>query len=161
MGAGRSSPSGPSPVPNAGRSSGLALPFDFGERGLGVAVGDLALKISHPLETIDAADPGRRFERIAALVAEWRPVLAVVGMPVTVEGSPHALAPRVRAFCRQLERRFGLPTASVDERFTSAEAGERLSAAGVRGRAQKAYLDQVAASAILDDYFARHDDTDA
>jgi putative Holliday junction resolvase len=32
------------------------LAFDFGEKRIGVAVGDLALRIAHPLQTIEAED---------------------------------------------------------------------------------------------------------
>jgi hypothetical protein len=76
-------------------------------------------------------------------------------------GGEHALAPAVRAFRAELERRFMIPTECVNERYTSANAEGMLRDAGVRGRAQKQYLDQVAATTILDDYFANHDDTDA
>lgn len=41
----------------------------------------------------------------------------------------------------------------VDERLSSAEASQSLREAGVRGRAQKALLDQVAAQTILQSYF--------
>ena len=73
-------PSGPNPRTQAPGNrqpptSGSVLAFDFGERRVGVAVGDLGLAIAHPLETIDAADNERRFERIAQLVVV--PVLQV------------------------------------------------------------------------------------
>lgn len=133
---------------------GTVLAFDFGERRLGVAVGDFSLKIAHPLETIDRVNPQRRFERIAALVAQWQPAMFVVGLPLNVDGLEHSLAPSVRAFVAELTRRFGIPTTLVDERFTSAQAANSLHEAGVRGRAQKRLLDQVAAKSILEDFFA-------
>lgn len=141
---------------------GAVLCFDYGKRRIGVAVGDLSLGIAHPLETIDAAESDVRFRRIAALVAEWRPVRVVVGLPTSGDGSEHALAPAVRAFCEALEVRFSIPTECVDERYTSAEAESILREVGVRGRAQKQYLDQVAATTILEDFFAHHhEDKDA
>lgn len=137
---------------------GAVLGLDFGLRRIGVAVGDLSLKIAHPLETIDSTEADVRFARISALVAEWRPVRLVVGMPTSGDGSEHDLAPAVHAFCGELESRFSIPAQCVDERYTSAEAQSRLRDIGVRGRAQKQYLDQVAATTILDDFFAHHDD---
>ena len=139
---------------------GTVLAFDFGERRMGVAIGDLALRIAHPLETIDCAMRDQRFERIAALVSQWNPVGFVVGLPLNVDGSEHSLAPAVRAFADELRRRFGIVATLVDERFTSAQAVDSLREAGVRGKAQKQYLDQVAASSILEDFFA-HDDSAA
>lgn len=139
---------------------GAVLAFDFGERRVGVAIGDLRLRIAHPLETIDGVMRDQRFERIAALVAQWNPALFVVGLPVNVDGSEHLLAPAVRAFAAELTRRFGIAARLVDERFTSAQAADSLREAGVYGRAQKQFLDQVAASSILEDFFA-HDDSGA
>jgi putative holliday junction resolvase len=135
-GAPRTSPqvSRPSQTP-----SGVAtvLAFDYGEKRLGVAVGDAGLGIAHPLESIAA--PGEaRFASIAKLVAEWRPARLVVGLPVAETGDPHPLAPRVRSFARQLEARFRLPVAWVDERYSSVEAEARrsLRPAGRAPRAQ-------------------------
>jgi putative holliday junction resolvase len=148
-------------APTAGPppAHGAVLAFDFGLRRIGVAVGDLSLRIAHPLETIDSREEAVRFSRISALVAEWRPVRVVVGLPETRDGSEHALAPAVKAFCAEIERRFKVSTECVDERYTSTNAEGMLRDAGVRGRAQKQMLDQVAATTILDDYFAHHDGT--
>ena len=41
------------------------LAFDFGERYLGVAVGDTEVGMAHPLLTIDARAAGDRFEAVA------------------------------------------------------------------------------------------------
>jgi putative Holliday junction resolvase len=136
---------------------GAVMAFDFGERRIGVAVGELELRIAHPLETIDCRNDGDRLSSIEVLVAEWHPVLFVVGLPVNTDGSEHALAPSVLRFCDKLKRRFGISSRLLDERYTSAEASSILREAGVRGRKQKAYLDQVAAQTILDDFFSLGD----
>ena len=54
---------------------------------------------------------------------------------------------RVQRFARQLEGRFHLPVAHVDERYTSVEAESLL-----RGTQRKA-VDSVAAQLILEQYF--------
>jgi pyruvate/2-oxoglutarate/acetoin dehydrogenase E1 component len=46
------------------------LAFDFGTRRIGVAVGDLATRLAHPLATIEREREADRFDEIAALVAE-------------------------------------------------------------------------------------------
>jgi putative Holliday junction resolvase len=130
------------------------MAFDFGERRIGVAVGDLELGIAHPLETIVIRQGGDRFASIEPLVAEWRPVLFIVGLPVNVDGSEHRLTEVVHRFCDTLTRRFEVASRLIDERYTSAEASSLLRDAGVRGRKQKAYLDQVAAQTILEDFFS-------
>jgi putative Holliday junction resolvase len=136
-------------------SAGTVLAFDFGTQRIGVAVGELG-GIAHPLATLtEPAGPGR-FASIEALIATWRPVRLVVGLPTHADGTAHAMTARARRFARQLEGRFGLPVACCDERFTTQAAGVALQAAGVRGRARKAVRDQVAAQLILQAYLDQH-----
>jgi len=145
-------------APNAVATSGTALAFDFGERRMGVAVGDLSLRISHPLLTVEADSDAGRLEAVAALIREWQPVILVVGLPAHLDGTEHALSARCRKFARRLTARFGLLTELVDERLTSYAAAEALAQAGVRGRRQKQMVDQVAAQQILDTFFQLHHD---
>jgi putative Holliday junction resolvase len=63
---------------------------------------------------------------------------------------------RAERFARQLEGRFGLEVARVDERYTTEEAETALAQAGVRAEERDAVRDQVAAQLILDAWF---DDT--
>ena len=119
---------------------GTVLAFDFGLKRIGVAVGEVEVGTVHPLPAVSA------FPQIEKLVAEWHPIGLVVGLPVR-EAGEHPLAKRVERFARQLEGRFHLPVARVDERFTSVEAESRL-----RGVKKKA-VDSVAAQLILEQYF--------
>jgi putative holliday junction resolvase len=124
------------------RASRTVLALDFGLKRIGVAVGEPELRTAHPLPAIAA--PG--FDRIEKLLAEWRPAQIVVGLPVAEQGE-HPLAKKVERFARQLEGRFRLPVARVDERFTSVEAESRL-----RGSKHNS-VDSVAAQLILEQYF--------
>jgi putative Holliday junction resolvase len=135
---------------------GSVLAFDFGERYVGVAVGDTATGIAHPLETIDAEASAPRFAAIARLVAEWQPVLLVVGLPLSLDGEEHELTRRARRFARQVEGRFALPVAFADERLSSADAAARLRDAGRGGRRNKDLVHPVAAQIILQAYFDDH-----
>jgi len=54
-------------------------------------------------------------------------------------------------FARRLEKRFKLPVARVDERYTSVEAESRLK--GTMKKATKNAVDSVAAQLILEQYF--------
>ena len=130
------------------RASRTILAFDFGLKRIGVAVGEPELGTAHPLPAIAA--PG--FDSISRLVTEWHPARLVVGLPVAERGE-HALAPRAERFARQLEGRFGLPVARVDERFTSVEAESKLKQGTVNSRIDKKSIDSVAAQLILEQYF--------
>ena len=129
------------------------LAFDFGEKRIGVAVGDTAVSIAHPLTTIAAADRQRRFAAIAVLVAEWQPAQLVVGLPAHHDGTEHEMSRRARKFAAQLSGRFGLPVKFSDERLTSVAAESSLAAAGIAPHKRRLHVDQVAAQEILQDYF--------
>jgi putative Holliday junction resolvase len=132
---------------------GTVLAFDFGERRIGVAVGELQLAIAHPLETIDAAANDARFARVAALLQEWRPVLLVVGLPLALDGSEHRLTGLARKFAQRLHGRFGIETRLVDERLTSVEAQREARASGLTARGSKRHVDPLAAKLILEAFF--------
>lgn len=117
------------------------LAFDYGTRRVGVASGNTVLGEARPLTTV-TAEGGARFERIAALVDEWRPDALVVGVPRHPDGAPHDNTRRAQRFARQLHGRFRLPVHEVDERYTTTEA-----------LAQRAAdVDAASAALILDQY---------
>jgi putative Holliday junction resolvase len=114
---------------------GTVLAFDFGLKRIGVAVGEPEIGTAHPLPAVQR------------LVEEWKPSNLVVGRPTSTQGEPHKMTRQAEDFARRLERRFKLPVARVDERYTSVEAEHRL-----RGVKRKA-IDSVAAQLILEQYF--------
>jgi putative Holliday junction resolvase len=118
------------------------LAFDFGLKRIGVAVGEPELGTAHPLPAVSS------FEKIQPLISEWQPAALVVGLPTSAQGLPHKMTRQAEDFARRLEKRFKLPVARVDERYTSVEAESRLK--GVKNKE----VDSVAAQLILEQYFA-------
>ena len=141
------------PRPNAAGHEATVLAFDFGTRRIGVAVGNTLLRVARPLTTIATEANAPRFAAVAALIETWRPEVLVVGRPVHADGTPHEMTSRAERFARQLEGRFGLEVARVDERYTTEEAEAALAQAGVRAEERKAVRDQVAAQLILQAWF--------
>jgi len=125
----------------AKRSARTVLAFDFGLKRIGVAVGEPELRTAHPLPAVF------RFDEIQPLIAQWQPAALVVGLPTSVQGEAHRMTRQAEDFARRLEKRFKLPVARVDERYTSVEAETRL-----RGFKKK-MIDSVAAQLILEQYF--------
>ncbi len=142
------------PEPGA-RRRGTVLAFDFGTKRIGVAVGELKLAQAHPLATIRDERYDRRFAEIAALIDEWQPVRLVVGLPVALDGTPHAMTARCTRFANQLRGRFRLDVDYAEERLSSAEAEERLRESGYNARGARDHLDTLAAQIILQSYFQR------
>ena len=133
--------------------AGTVMAFDFGEKRIGVATGETVLKVAHPLTTINTEENEVKFSQIEKLIQEWRPALLVVGLPMHMNGESHLLTQLSKKFSQRLEGRFNLAVVMVDERLSSVEAAQNLSAAGVKGTKQKAMLDAVAAQSILQSYF--------
>ena len=138
---------------NDGVTAGTVLAFDFGEKRIGVATGDLALGIAHPLTVIESDDNKKRFAVITVLIDEWKPVRLVVGVPRHADRRDHEIGRLAQRFARRLEGRFGIQVECVDETLTSAAAESRLRESGVRGSKAKAVLDAAAAGEILDSWF--------
>ena len=135
------------------KPAGAVLGFDFGSKRIGVAVGELTIGVAHPLLTIAAESNSTRFATIAALVAQWNPVLFVVGVASHEDGGEHETGRLARRFAQRLQGRFEVATVLVDERLSSFSAAASLREAGVRGRAGKQHLDSMAAREILQTYF--------
>lgn len=132
---------------------GTLLAFDFGTRRIGIAKGNTLLSHAEPLATIDAEKTEIRFVQLAELIKNWQPSGLIVGLPCNEDGTPHELTALCRRFANRLKGRFNLPVILVDERYTSAAASSALNELGIRGRQQKAVLDQYAAQQILQAYF--------
>lgn len=132
---------------------GTVLGFDFGLARIGVAVGELETRRASALTTISAESREQRFGAIGKLIAEWRPVAMVVGIPCHLDGSEHDMTSRCRRFANQLHGRFALPVLHIDERLSSVAADSALSEAGnTRWQARKTQVDAVAAQIILQDF---------
>ena len=138
------------------RRAGPFSPSISAPERIGVAVGETQLGVAHPLTTHRRRSRTSAFAAIEALIGEWRPALLVVGLPMHADGTPHAMTARARRFARQLEGRFALPVALVDERYTTQAASAALRDAGVRARTQRATR-PLAAQLILQAYLDQRD----
>jgi len=133
------------------------LGFDFGPRKIGVAVGQTVTRSATPLTTLRSRGERPDWPGIEALVREWQPSAAVVGLPFNMDDTEVDWSPRVHRFARQLEGRFGLPVHLIDERLTSIEARRELSARpGFKGGVGERDLaiDALAAALILETWLA-------
>lgn len=126
-----------------GAESGVVLGFDFGTRRIGVALGNGLTRSARALAIVerDAHDP---WAELATLIEHWQPQQLVVGVARHPDGVAHQMTQRCERFARQLEGRFHLPVARVDERYSTAV----LARQGKRGAD-----DDRAAAVILQQWF--------
>ena len=116
----------------------VVIGFDFGEKRLGVAVGNTLTFQAKALRIIDSRTNETRWKGVKAVIDEWQPTRLIVGRPCHPDGTPHEMTQRAERFSRQLQGRFALPVILVDERYSSAV---------VQSKAE--FIDDEAASVIL------------
>ena len=140
----------------AGLTRGVRLGVDVGSVRVGLAVSDPDGILATPLETVPRAVTTDRdghtsdMLRIAQLVRDLDVVQVVVGLPLTLAGKEAQAAAVSRQYAADLARIIDpTPVALADERMSTAAATRRLSERGVRGRRQRAVIDQAAAVEIL------------
>lgn len=120
------------------------LAFDFGEKKIGIAIGNTLTRQARPLEIIFSEVREARFARIGQLLQEWQPQRAIVGLALAADGGEQPATARCRRFANQLHGRYGLAVELVDERGSSMEAQSLLGT--------HAPDDAVAAAVILQRY---------
>lgn len=137
------------------RTADIVLGFDFGTKRIGVAVGSSVSGRAQALTTLHHRD-GPDWEAIGRLVAEWRPRVLVVGLPLMEDGREQPITGHARWFMGELGRHFDLPVHEADERFSSTEAWDRLrlerSTGARRKRLAKGDSDSMAAQVILESW---------
>ncbi|MDQ4118356.1 MAG: Holliday junction resolvase RuvX [Actinomycetota bacterium] len=126
---------------------GRRLGIDVGAVRVGVAVCDPDGILATPVETVPRDESAAR--RIADLVAEHEAVGVVLGLPRTLRGQDGPAAQAAQEFATALRSVLDVPVELTDERMTTVVATRQLSGRGVRGRKQRAVVDQAAAVAIL------------
>jgi putative Holliday junction resolvase len=128
---------------------GRRLGIDVGSVRVGVALSDPDGVLATPLVTVARVAEGGDLRAIADLVAEHEVVGIVVGLPRTLAGREGRAAEDARAFGAALEAVVDVPIEFADERLTTVVATQQLRQRGVKGRKQRAVIDQAAAVAIL------------
>ncbi len=128
------------------RDTGHILGFDYGERRIGIAVGENQTRTVHPLTTLPCRNGKPDWAAIRGLLEEWQPVRLIVGLPLHMDGKEQPMTKRAKRFGNQLQGRFGLPVSYADERLTSVEATQLL---GPQGARDATATDKVAAQLIL------------
>ncbi|MEQ1528308.1 MAG: Holliday junction resolvase RuvX [Methylococcales bacterium] len=126
------------------------LGFDFGNKKIGIAVGQTTTATASPLQTVRSINQVPNWELISQLVEEWQPSGLVVGISRQHDGSNNPVTPRMLKFCRQLEGRYNLPVHQQDEMLSTFEAKQMLfDEVSVNATKLWAVQDQLAAQLIL------------
>ena len=130
------------------------LSVDFGEKRIGLAVGDTESKIVSPLKTITNNGSLETYNIILKTVEEWEISKIIVGMPEMYKDQE--INKKIKNFGKMLEKNLNLDVIFYNEDFSSNYAQSELAAqmkAGRKKRINKQEIDRIAAALILQSYF--------
>ena len=127
------------------------LCLDIGEKRIGVAVTDPLNITAQAVETIVSKGFERDAARVLELCRMYETDRVLCGLPLNMDGSEGFQAERSRAFAQFLEGK-GLRIRFQDERLSTRQARSVLIEADMRRSRRKAYIDQLAATYILQSF---------
>jgi putative Holliday junction resolvase len=122
---------------------------DLGRAPIGVALADEVLRTARALETIRRSTEERDLGALRRIGEDYEVTIAVLGLPLNMDGTEGASARLARAFAPRLQAALGVPVELFDERLSTFEAEQRLRARGLSARDQRAIVDAEAAAVIL------------
>ena len=134
---------------------GVRLGVDVGKVRIGVAISDPDAILATPLATVkrdlrEQENVPADIVELARLVKEHGSVEVVLGLPVNLAGQEGPAAAHTRAYAERLAEVIApVPVVLADERMSTVVASRRLSDRGMRGKRQRAVIDQAAAVEIL------------
>lgn len=130
------------------------MALDYGDARTGVAISDLLCSLAGSTAVVPSRNADKALAEIARMAKENDVGLIVVGLPRNMDGSEGARAQLCRAFGEQVAQATGLEVVMWDERRTTVEAHNILSAHNYHGKKRKNTVDAVAATLILEGYLA-------
>ena len=128
--------------------------IDYGDARTGVAISDLLCSIVGSTYVVPSRNRAKAVDDIVKLAKDNLVGEIVVGLPKNMDGSEGVRAELCREFAEILKEATGLPVTMWDERRTTVEAHNILSAHNYHGKKRKNTVDAVAASLILEGYLA-------
>ena len=131
---------------------GRILSIDYGRKRTGLAVTDSLQLIAGGLATVATSE---LFGWLSDYVAHEKVELIVIGEPRQPNGQPSENLERVRQFVNRWRKAMPqIPIEYYDERFTSVLAHQAMLDGGLRKKARqdKALVDEISATIILQDY---------
>ena len=130
------------------------LSIDFGEKRIGLAIGDTESKIASPLKTISNIGSVENFNAIDLIAKEWSISRIIIGMPNIYD--KQEINKKIKNFGKTLKNKLNLDVIFYNEDFSSNQAQADLAMqmrAGRKKKINKEEIDRIAAALILQSYF--------
>ena len=130
------------------------LGIDLGTRRVGLALSDAGGKLATALEVLEISSPQQAAERVMRIIDREGVERIVVGLPLNMDDTIGPAAQQAASWGRNLSKNSGKPVVFVDERLSSFQAEQDLSARRLGGeklthKRKKQRLDALAAASFL------------
>lgn len=127
------------------------LSIDYGKKRTGIAVTDPLQIIAGGLATVSTSE---LYDFLVGYIAREPVERIVVGEPRQPNGQPSENLARVQQFVNRWRKHQTIPVEYYDERFTSVLAHQAMLDGGLKKKARqnKALVDEISATIILEDY---------
>jgi len=127
------------------------LGIDYGSKRVGIALAHAVAKLPHPFTILPNDET--LADSLKQLIVDQNVKHIVLGLPVPLESAESYQTKEVRLFGGKIESELSLPVSYVNESLSSVMVERRASG----GAAQ--YVDDLAASEILERFFAGETET--
>ncbi|MBR5930211.1 MAG: Holliday junction resolvase RuvX [Prevotella sp.] len=131
------------------------LSIDYGKKRTGIAVTDPLQIIANGLATVSTSE---LFNYLKDYLSREQVERIIIGRPLQTNGLPSENLQRVEQFVNRWRKEMpDVPVEYVDERFTSVLAHQAMIDGGLRKKARqdKALVDKISATIMLEDYLRR------
>lgn len=123
--------------------------LDLGTKTIGLAVSDASLSFAHPRKVILRKKFTLDAQALLAELSKEKVAIAIIGLPINMDGSEGPRAQATRAFVRNIEKMTSLPFIYWDERLSTVAAERALIDMDVSRRKRDERIDSAAAAFIL------------
>ena len=141
------------------------LAVDYGDRRVGLAVSDQLGIAAHGLPTLQVKSRKEAARAVVHAANQHGVSRIVIGLPLNMDGTEGPRALVTREFGRECEEVLAAERSEVrivmlDERLTTMRARAALREQGLRERSQRAKVDRVSATVLLQDYLSAQSATE-
>ncbi|MCF7845948.1 MAG: Holliday junction resolvase RuvX [Candidatus Peribacteraceae bacterium] len=125
------------------------LALDFGEKRIGIAVGDSKIGVAAARDFL--VNDGDALTNLVELVEQENIEKILFGLPLGFREETEQTH-QARTFAESLDAKVAVPLEFIDERFTTKLAEKNLQNANLNSREQKNLVDSESARIILQEY---------
>lgn len=136
-------------IPDYLKVQSTLIGLDLGTKTIGIAVSDIGFRLANPRQVIKRKKFSVDCEKLLQVFSSERVCVAVIGLPVNMDGSSGPRAQATRAFVRNMETQTAIPFVFWDERLSTVAAERHLIEMDVSRTKRLQRIDSAAAAFIL------------